>query len=218
MIKKLLLAAGCLVLLVMCGLLVVFLKGETDPEEEEARDEPLPLPVLATPPPAPEPEVASTSSAVSTPPPLAPARPHNPSLMVLPPVLNTMPAPATPVVAPVIRAQPVARSPVLTPIQQEISKMQKLATSGTSTGQIKDRTRRLADALAEARRSGRWPQERIRRAELELKELQAKLNLQGQNGARLQQAAKNRADRERERAKFVGDIPEKDEESDRPPR
>jgi len=216
MIKKLLLAAGCLVLLVMCGLLVVFLRGgEADPEVEETREDPVPvMPVVAAPPPAAQPQIPSTRSAASTPPPLAPASPHNPMLMVLPPVLTTKLTPAAPVV---VRVEP-ARGAAMSPVQVEISKMQKLVSSRTNTHRLKDRTRRLADALAEARRSGRWPGERIRRAELELKELQGSLNRRMQNGARLQQAARNKVDRERERAEFVGDIPAKEEGADQPPR
>ena len=116
-----------------------------------------------------------------------------------------------------LSAEPVVRGTPSSPLQVEITKMQKLVTSRLGTTQLRDRTRRLADALAEAKRTGRWPKERIRRAEMELKELQGSLNRQVQKGAKLQQAAKNKADRELERARFVGDIPEKGE-TDQPPR
>ncbi len=52
MIKKVLLAAGCLLLLVGCGLLVVFLRGGDEEPETDETVEPLPLPV-AVPAPAP---------------------------------------------------------------------------------------------------------------------------------------------------------------------
>ena len=159
MIKKVLLAAGCLLLLVGCGLLVVFLRGGDEEPETDETVEPLPLPV-AVPAPAPveeepAPRVVKPRATRRAPRP-APAR-----LVTLPPSIAAPPAAAPPVLN--VTRQPIA--------QVQATKMHKLTPPRMDAKRLDEQTRKLGDALAEAKRKGTWSRERIRQVQAQLKAL-----------------------------------------------
>lgn len=159
MIKKVLLAASCLLLLVGCVLLVVFLRGG-DTEEPEVGEpaEPLSLPVAA---PAPAP-VEEPAVEVKKPAPRPAPRPAPARLVTLPPAWA---APSAPVAPGTLN---LARRPVA---QVEVTKMLKLTPPRMDPKRLNEQTQQLADALAEAKRKGSWSRERIKLVEAQLKGL-----------------------------------------------
>ena len=192
MIKKVLLAGACVVLLLMCGLLVVFLQGgDAEPETEEPW-EPAPVMPASAPPVVKEP--VATRAAPPPPPPPARAAPARP--LALPPVLRTQPL----AVAPMLKIAPLDRSGV----QVEITGMRKVTPPRIDPRSLNKQTQHLADALADAKRSGSWSRARIRQVERQLRSL--KLNeLQnshksGKGAAPLRKRADEQAERQRVRA------------------
>lgn len=189
MIQKLLLAMGSLILLVMCVLLIVFLRGGSpDLELEEPGEPALAMPVAlpaAIPEPAPDPAPA-------------PVAPPRPAIKVLPRVVATRPLPSQ--VTPVLRPPPVDRAAS----QVAVTRVLKQTPPRMDPRKLQEQTKHLSDMLDEARRSGRWPQERIREVErqlrnLKLNALQHRLSKKGKERERVQRRPRRRLERQPER-------------------